>query len=95
MTKEHSSAFSVVGIGAAACVACCAGPILAFLGGLSLAGLASTAFIGAGGLAIAAGAITAFVLVRRSNTTSATPTQPILVDAPTRRPPSSQEEARR
>jgi hypothetical protein len=30
----------------AACVACCAGPILAILGGLSLAGLASTLLSG-------------------------------------------------
>ena len=29
-------AAGVVGLGAAACAACCAGPILAFLGGLSI-----------------------------------------------------------
>src|SRR5436190_1383435 len=32
----------MLGIGAAACAACCVGPILALLGGLSLAGFAAT-----------------------------------------------------
>ena len=87
MTTERSSAFSVVGIGAAACVACCAGPILAFVGGLGLAGLASTAIIGAGGLAITAAAITAFFLARRRTTTCAAPIDSVQVDAPSRRLP--------
>lgn len=48
--------FSLLGIGAVACIACCAGPILGVLGGLSLAGLASTALRAAGlVVAVAAG----------------------------------------
>jgi hypothetical protein len=50
---------------AAACVACCAGPIIAVLGGLGAAGLVSTLFIGTGGLLIAALAGVAFLAVRR------------------------------
>lgn len=64
-TKIGNDGVSVVGLAAAACVACCAGPILAFLGALSLAGLASTWFIGGAGLTIAAGAAIAFLIVRR------------------------------
>ncbi|MGH9148718.1 MAG: hypothetical protein ACRD0D_10200 [Acidimicrobiales bacterium] len=50
-------------MGAAACLACCAGPILALLGAL---GVASTLFMGVAGLAIAAlGAVAVIVLRRR------------------------------
>ncbi len=55
----------LVGLGVAACAACCAGPILAFLGGLTIAGLASTLVIGVAGLAIALVAGTAWFIVRR------------------------------
>jgi len=57
--------FGVWGIGAVACVACCAGPILAVLGGLSVAGVLSSLFIGVGGLAIALVAAVGFIAVRR------------------------------
>ncbi len=40
--RTDKDRFSVLGLGVAACAACCAGPILAFLGGLGVAGLAST-----------------------------------------------------
>jgi hypothetical protein len=60
--------FGVLGIAAAACVVCCAGPILALLGGLSLAALASTLVIGSAGVVIAVVAGLAFVVVRRRRT---------------------------
>jgi mercuric ion transport protein len=66
--KERSTrrdGFSLLGVGAVACVACCAGPILAVLGGVSLAGLASTVFIGAAGLVIAVAALAAYFVVRQ------------------------------
>lgn len=63
--REAKRGWELVGFGAAACVACCAGPILAFLGGLSIAGIASTWFIGISGLAIAAVAAVAYLAVRR------------------------------
>jgi hypothetical protein len=65
MTTTKKDGLSILGIGAAACVACCAGPILAFLGGLGIAGLASTLLIGTAGLLIAAAAGIALVVVRR------------------------------
>ena len=61
---------SIVGLGAAACVACCAGPLLAFLGGLTIAGTVSTVFVGGGGpvvvvgIALAVAARVALVLER-------------------------------
>ena len=64
-TKTATNGLSILGLGAAACVACCAGPILAFLGGLSIAGLASTWLIGGTGLVIATAAAVGFLLVRR------------------------------
>lgn len=65
MKKASKDGFSSLGLGAAACVACCAGPILAFFGGLGIAGLASTLLIGTLGLLISAAAIAAVVVVRR------------------------------
>lgn len=67
---ERSSGVSVLGLGAAACAACCAGPILAWLGGASLLGLASTWVIGGAGVVIAAFAGLAYLGVRRRSTTS-------------------------
>ena len=86
MTKATKHGVTVVGMGTAACVACCAGPILAILGGLSLASLASALLIGAAGLVIAAVALAALLIARRHagcrvSDDSATP-----VAAPTRRP---------
>lgn len=83
---ETKGAFSVVGIGLAACVACCAGPILAFLGGLSLAGAASSLFLGLGGLVVAVVASAAFLLLRhRRGRRRATPIEAVPVASPVRR----------
>ena len=71
MSKTTKDGFKVLGLGAAACAACCAGPILAFLGGLSVAGIASTWLIGGGGLIIAAAAACGFLVVRRRRKRSA------------------------
>lgn len=72
MSKTTKDGFSILGLGAAACIACCAGPILAFLGGLSLAGAAATWFVGGAGLVVATLAVIAYVYVRsrRSRTCS-------------------------
>ena len=58
----------ILGYAAAACVACCIGPILGVLAAIAALGLASTILIGAAGLVIAAAAITVFVLMRRKRT---------------------------
>jgi hypothetical protein len=86
--KERTAGFSLLGIGAAACAACCAGPILAFLGGLSLAGLASTLVFGTVGLVVAVGAAVAalFVLRRRRRSASCGIDQaPVPLAPPSRR----------
>ncbi len=78
MTQDQDSEGRprILGLGAVACVACCAGPILAFLGGLSVAGLASTWFIGGAGLVIAAAAAVGFLLVRRRRQLAACAVRP-------------------
>jgi len=86
--QASNSGVGILGVGAGACLACCAGPILALLGGLGIAGLASTLLIGAAGLAITAAAITAFVVVRRHRSSCGQPDEgPMPVAAPTTRAP--------
>ena len=82
MTTQRTDAFSLVGIGAAACVGCCAVPILALLGGVGVAGVASTALLGTAGLAITATAMVALIAVRRRNTTCDTAHEPTPIAAP-------------
>jgi hypothetical protein len=60
----------VLGFAAAACVACCIGPILGVLAAIAALGLASSVLIGAVGLIVAAAAVAAFVIVRRRRTSS-------------------------
>lgn len=55
----------ILGFVAAACVACCLGPILAVLGVIAALGVVSTAFIGLAGLLVGAALIAAVVVVRR------------------------------
>lgn len=91
MSKDSKDGFSILGLGAAACVACCAGPILAFLGGLGIAGVASTLLIGAGGLLITIAAVVAFITVRRRSTACASPDDgPVPVSLSTRATTSRQ-----
>lgn len=98
--RTAKDGLGIVGFGAAACVACCAGPILALLGSLSVAGIASAWFIGIGGFVIAALAAVAFLVVRRrrQQTACATdPAKPVPVHLPTnadRRPATPSRSAR-
>ena len=64
-TTRPRAGRQVLGLGALACAGCCAGPLLAFLGGLGITGLASTTIIGVAGLVVAAVALTAYIVVRR------------------------------
>ena len=86
MKKPSKEGLSVVGVGAAACLVCCGGPILAFLSGLGVAGLASTLVIGAAGLLIAVSAIGAFLLVRRRRSACVVPDGPVSVTLSARSP---------
>jgi hypothetical protein len=86
MKQPREDGLSVLGVGAAACVACCAGPILAVVGGLSLAGLASTLLICSGGLVIVAAALAALLVIRRRRKDCpVADDSPTPVAAPTRR----------
>jgi len=55
----------ILGFVAAACVACCIGPILAVLGAIAALGVGSTVSIGLAGLLVGAALIAAVVVVRR------------------------------
>jgi hypothetical protein len=89
--KERSPAragFSVLGIGAAACVACCVGPILGLLSTIGALSLLSTVFLGVVGFFVAAAAALAIVtvVVRRQQAHAGAPDpQPVPVEL-TRRP---------
>jgi hypothetical protein len=80
-----------VGLGAAACAACCAGPIVAFLGGLGVAGLLSAAVIGGVGLLVTAAAVGAMAVRRRRRPSCAVPQEVVPVGAPTRRASQTRE----
>ena len=54
---------TIIGVGAAACVACCAGPILGFLAAIGIGTTLGVALFGIAGLAIAG--VGALLLVRR------------------------------
>ncbi len=79
----------VLGFGAAACVACCAGPILAFVGGLAALSLSLAVVIGSVGLLVASIAVLAFAGWRRKRRASCAVPASVAVAAPTRREPSA------
>ena len=75
---------TIVGVGAAACVACCAGPIIGFLAAIGIGTAAGFALFGTISLVIGALAV-AFVVRRRRRraaTCSTTPTT-VAVEMPT------------
>lgn len=82
-------AVGAVGLAVVACAACCAGPILAFLGGVTVLGIAGTAFFGVAAAIVAVAAAALFLAVRRRRATSACAVPStegsVLVAAPTRR----------
>lgn len=62
MSSKRDSA-AIVGVGAAACAACCAGPILGFLAAIGLGTALGVAVFGS--FAIVAGAAIVLVVLRR------------------------------
>jgi mercuric ion transport protein len=78
----------VLGLGAAACAACCAGPILALLGGVSILGFASTTVIGIAGVVVGLAALVAHLVVRRRRTATScsVPEGPVQGRTPVREP---------
>jgi hypothetical protein len=92
MSAAKRDGLGILGLGAAACVACCVGPILAFFGGLSLAGIASTVVVGLAGLgiAVAAAAAGGLLLARRGrvrDSSSPDPAEPVAFAPPTMKLP--------
>ena len=87
--RAKRKGLGILGFGAAACVACCIGPILAVLGAITAAGVISTLAIGAAGLAIAAVGAVAFVAVLRRSPAGCQPASDhtVPVASPTRRTP--------
>jgi hypothetical protein len=84
------SGAGAIAVGAAACVACCAGPILAALGTISVA--TTVGYLLAGTAAILTGVAAVAVVVirrRRRRSACAAPTSTVaLLDAPTTRQPA-------
>jgi hypothetical protein len=80
--------FGVVGLGAAACAACCVGPILGVLGGIGALSLGAGSTLGllAGVLVLTVGVVGFVVWRRRRNPSCAAPLpQQVPVGAPVRR----------
>lgn len=76
----------IIGFGAAVCVACCIGPIVAVLGAIAALGVVSTMFIGAAGLLITAAAVAVFVVVRHRRAECPTVPETVSVELSRRGP---------
>ena len=83
MTTSKNGA-KTVGIAAAACVACCAGPIIGFLGVIGLGTVLGVFVFGAAGLAVAGvGGLWWLRRRRRQPSCALAATAPVTVAAPT------------
>ena len=84
-TKKETAA--IVGVVAAACAACCAGPVVGFLAAIGFGTAIGVALFGTVSLAIAA--IVAVILVRRRRASAAcvnsSTVAPVEISTPTRR----------
>jgi hypothetical protein len=83
MSDKKDSA-TILGIGAAACAVCCAGPILAFLAAIGIGAAAGFALFGLVGLVIAS--LAGVVLYRRRQrrrTTRSRAPETVTLDPPT------------
>jgi hypothetical protein len=84
VTKTKRS-FGVLGVGAAACAACCAGPILGFIAATGIVTATGFALFGIIGLAIAIPGIVLIAQRRTRPSTCTRPTEPVAVSSPARR----------
>jgi mercuric ion transport protein len=86
MRSRPKEGAGVLGLGAAACAACCAGPIIAFLGGIAAFGAIGTLLLGVVALMIAAALIAVVVVWRRRGARcEVEPTPVVTLDSPVRR----------
>lgn len=80
------SRFHLLGVAAAACLACCAPLVVGLLAGVTVAGVAASAVVGVAGLVVAAGAALAWLVVRRRHAAcEVAPAGPVPVAGPVRR----------
>ena len=80
--RKHGDA--VVGVGAAACAVCCAGPILGVLAAIGIGTAFGFALFGFVGIAIAAGIGLVLYRVRQSRVTACTPSpEAVTLEPPT------------
>jgi hypothetical protein len=93
MTGEGRDRRAIVGFGAAACAACCAGPVLAFAASVTAAGLIGAVLVGSVALGVAAAVVVAVVVAHRRppQRCAASPAMPVAVHAPTRRTAASED----
>jgi hypothetical protein len=78
---------AIVGVGAVACAACCAGPFLGFLAAIGLGTAAGFALFGTSALAIGALATAGVLRRRRRANVCAATAGPVAVHMPTARTP--------
>lgn len=85
MTGNNKQSFGILGVGAAACIACCAVPIVGLIAASGLLTATSFAVLGTVGLGMAVPGI-ALIVRRRRHRAACSPTGgPVAVAAPTRR----------
>jgi len=85
-----SAGLGVLGVGAAACAACCAGPILGFLAATGIASALGAVVFGVVGLIVVLAIAAGLLLLRRHRAARCTPTSgPVTLDAPQRKPAST------
>jgi hypothetical protein len=82
-TPTPRAGLGVLGVGAAACAACCAGPILGFLAATGIASVLGAVAVGAVGLPVVLGVAAVLWQRRRRNAQHCeTPAGPVPLDAP-------------
>ena len=72
--------FALLGIGAVACFACCAEPLLAVLGGVTITGVVGTLFAGAAALVLTVAGLIGFALVHRKRRLAEPTLDPVPVE---------------
>jgi hypothetical protein len=82
-TPNPKASLGVVGVGAAACAACCAGPIVGFLAATGIASVLGAVTFGVVGLLVVLAVGAVLYRRRRRRAQQCTPTTgPVTLDAP-------------
>jgi hypothetical protein len=84
-TPDRRSRLGVLGAGAAACAACCAGPIIGFLAATGVATLLGAVAFGVVGVVAALAGAAVLSRRRRRQQRCAPATAPVALDAPVRK----------